>query len=356
MRAAHTPSAQASVSAFCFLHRNVDKTRKSFAMTSLLRIALSAFLFATAATAFAAPWQPTRNVEIVVSTSPGSGSDTTARFIQKLLIEKQLVRAPVTVINKPGGQGVIGLTYLSQHAADGHYVMVTSPSLLANQITGRSRIGYRDTTPLAQLGTEAVVFTVRTDSPMRSGRELADTLKANPASLSFSIGTTIGSHNHIAIAQLAKALGLDPKPLKVIAFGGSADGITALLGGHISVVASPTSGVWEHASAGKLRMLAISSDRRQAGPLASVPTWKELGYPVVSANWRSIVGPKGMPQDQVQYWDGVFSKLAHAPEWKQSVDSEHMENTYSDSRGTLELMDAQYKAMASNLTDLGLAR
>jgi putative tricarboxylic transport membrane protein len=304
----------------------------------------------------ATAWQPTRNVEIIVSTSPGSGSDTTARFIQKLLSEKKLVQAPLTVANKPGGQGVVGLTHLMQHAGDGHYLLVTSPSLLANQITARSKLGYADTTPLAQLGTESVVFTVRSDSPMKTARELAERFKASPDALSFSIGTTIGSHNHIAVAQLAKALGLNPKPLKVVAFSGSADGITALLGGHISVVASPASGVWEHAAAGKLRMLAVSAERRQSGPLASVPTWKELGYEVVSANWRSVVAPKGIAEDQLRYWDTVFEKLARTPEWKQSIDSEHMENTYSDSRGTLELMNAQYKVMAATLAELGLVK
>jgi putative tricarboxylic transport membrane protein len=304
----------------------------------------------------ATSWQPTHTVEIVVSTSPGSGSDRAARLIQKLLADKGLVRAPVVVVNKPGGQGVIGLTYLTQHTGDGHYVMVTSPSLLANQITGRSKLGLRDTTPLAQLGAEYVVFSVRGDSPIASGRDLAERLKANPGSFTFSIGTTMGSHNHIAVSQLAKAVGIDPKTVKVIAFSGSADGIAALLGGHITVSVSPGSAVSEHAAAGKLRMLAVSSERRQAGPLANVPTWKELGYPVISANWRSIVGPKGMPAEQVQYWDNVFSTLVQAPEWKQSIASEHMENTYSDSRATLELMDAQYKAMTASLVELGLVK
>ena len=101
-------------------------------------------------------------------------------------------------------------------------------------------------------------------------------------------------------------------------------------------------------------MLAVSSERRQSGPLANVPTWKELGYPVVSANWRTIVGPKGMPEEQVQYWDNAFATLVRTPEWKQSIASEHMENTYSDSRATHELMDAQYKAMAASLSELGL--
>jgi putative tricarboxylic transport membrane protein len=318
---------------------------------ALLFAGLSGLAFAGSAS-----WQPSRHVEIIVSTSPGSGSDTTARFIQKLLIERKLVDAAVTVVNKPGGQGALGLTYLTQHASDGHYVMVTSPSLLANQITGRTRIGHADTTPLAQLGTESVVFSVRADSPIKNGRELAERLKSHPDSLSFSIGTTMGSHNHIAVAQLAKAVAVHPKALKVLAFSGSADGIAALLGGHISVVASPASGVWEHAAAGKLRMLAVSAEKRPTGPLSSVPTWRELGYSVASANWRSVIGPNGLSEEQVRYWDGVFGKLARLTEWKQLMDSEHMENTYSDSRGTRELMEAQYKALSLALSDLGLVK
>jgi putative tricarboxylic transport membrane protein len=304
----------------------------------------------------AAAWQPTRNVEIVVSTSPGSGSDTTARFVQKLLVEKKLVDVPLSIMNKPGGGGTIGLTYLSQHTGNGHYLLVTSPSLLALNIMGRTNISHTDVTPLAQLGVEPVVFTVRADSDMASAQALAARLKSRPESLSFSIGTTIGSHNHIAVAQLSKAVGINPKLVKVVAFSGSADGVVALLGGHIAVVASPVSAVWEHATAGKLRMLAVAAERRHTGQLADVPTWKELGYPVLSSNWRSIVAPKGLDDECVRYWDSVLSKLAHLPEWKQSVASEHMVNTYSDSRATRELMDAQYKLMSSALADLGLTK
>jgi putative tricarboxylic transport membrane protein len=301
-------------------------------------------------------WQPGRSVEIIVSTSAGSGSDTTARFIQKLLTENKLVNVPVAVINKPGGGGAVGATYLNQHAGNGHYVMVTSPSLLANEIMGRSKIRYTDVTPLAQLGTEPVVFSVRADSALKTGRDLAERLKTNPDSLSFSIGTTVGSHNHIAVAQLARAVGVEAKRVKAVAFSGSAAGITALLGGHIEVVASPTSGVWEHAEAGKLRILAVSADNRLGGPLAAVPTWKELGYPVISANWRSIVGPRDLPEDQVRYWDAVFEKLGKLPEWKKSLDSEHMQDTYSDSRGTRRLMEIQHKAMSAALSELGLVK
>jgi putative tricarboxylic transport membrane protein len=306
--------------------------------------------------AAAARWQAEQNVEIIVNTSPGSGSDATGRLIQKMLRENKLIEATAAVVNKPGGGGTIGLVYLTQHAGNGHYLMVTSPSLLTNQITGRTAMGYADTTPLAQLGSESVVFTVRTESPLKTGRDLADRLKADPGGVSIAIGNTAGSHNHIAAAQVTKAMGGNVKQLKVVAFNSSAEGIAALLGGHIDVVASPASGVLQHFLAGKVRILAVSAEKRLGGPLASIPTWKEMGIPAVSANWRSVVGPKGMSEEQIRYWDNVFANLAQLPEWKRDLAARQEENTYLNSRDTKKLMDAQFAALRAVLSDLGLAK
>ena len=304
----------------------------------------------------AADWKPDQTVEIVIGTSAGSGSDTTGRWIHRWMREKKLLETPATVLNKPGGGGVVALVYLNQYAGNGHYLMVTSPSMLTNHITGRTALKYTDTTPLGQLGAESVMFTVRSESPIKSAKELAERLKADPASLSFSIGVAVGSHNHIATAQVAKAMGADIRKLKVVAFSGSADGITALLGGHIDVAASPGSGVVAHVKAGRLRMLAVSAEQRLGGELSSVPTWKELGIPAVAANWRSVVGPRGMSEQQIQYWDDVFGRLARLPEWKQDLEAKLVENTYLNSRDTRKLMDAQHAELTAVLTELGLTK
>jgi putative tricarboxylic transport membrane protein len=303
-----------------------------------------------------APWKPDRNVEVIANTSPGTGSDTTARLIHKLLLEKKLIDVTAAVVNKIGGGGTVGLTYLSQHAGNGHYLMVTSPTILTNHITGKSTLNYTDTTPLAQLGSEAVVFSVRTDSPLKTARDLADRLKADPGAVSIAVGNSAGSHNHIAAALIAKSVGANVKKLKVVAFNGSTEGITALLGGHIDVVASPASGVLQHFLAGKIRILAVSSEKRLSGALAAVPTWKEAGIPVVVANWRSVAGPKGLSDEQIAYWDGVFARLAQLPDWKQELAAKLEEDTYSNSRDTRKLMDAQYTELSAILTDLGLAK
>jgi putative tricarboxylic transport membrane protein len=310
-------------------------------------------LFATLA---GAAWQPDRNVEIIVNTSAGTGSDSTARAIHRMLVENKLIDATAAVVNKPGGGGAIGLAYLTQHKGNGHYLMVTSPTMLTNHITGKSQLNYTDTTPLAQMGSESVVFTVRAESPIKSARELADRVKADPGSLSIAIGNSVGSHNHIAAALLAKAVGADVKRLKVVAFNGSTEGITALLGGHLDLVASPASGVLQLVQGGKARILAVASEKRLAGALAGIPTCKELGLPVIAANWRSIVGPGGLSAQQVRYWDDVFARVSRLPEWKRGLEAKLEEDTYLNAADTKKYMEAQYQELGNLLSDLGLAK
>ena len=111
-----------------------------------------------------------------------------------------------------------------------------------------------------------------------------------------------------------------------------------------------------HVKAGRLRMLAVSAEQRLGGELSSVPTWKELGIPAVAANWRSVVGPRGMSEPQVQYWDDVFGKLARLPEWKQDLEAKLVENTYLNSRDTRKLMDAQHAELTAILAELGMIK
>lgn len=318
-------------------------------------LALLAAMLPSAARS-ASAWKPDQRVEIVVGVSAGAASDTTARWIHRLFTEKKLIEANATVVNKPGGGGTIALTYLNQQAGNGHYVMVTSPNMLTNHITGRSSLNYTDVTPLAQLGREFVVVSVRSESPIMTARDLAERLKADPASLTFSVGNSIGSHGHSATAQVAKAVGADPRQLKVVTFGGSAEGVTELLGGHIDVVASPPSAMLQHVRAGRARFLAVASDRRLSGELASVPTWRELGIDAVASSWRSVIGPRGLTDEQVRYWDEVFGKLAALPEWRQDLETRLIEHTYFNSRDTRILMEREYRALAATLSDLGLAK
>ncbi|MBI3068346.1 MAG: tripartite tricarboxylate transporter substrate binding protein [Betaproteobacteria bacterium] len=223
-----------------------------------------------------AEWRPDRNVEIVVGTAPGGGVDKTARLIQRILQEKRIADTPVTVVNKPGGGGSIGWTYLNQHPGDGHFIAVTPLNLLTNHITGTSQISPDEITPLPLLGAEYIVFTVKADSPIKTGSDLMARLRKDPQSVNIATATR-GGANHIAIAFAAKRAGVDVTRLKIVVFKSGGESATALLGGHVDLVPAAASVVAPQIRDGKLRALAVSSGQRLHGLFAGVPTWKEQG-------------------------------------------------------------------------------
>src|SRR5262249_7529698 len=105
-------------------------------------------------------WKPQRALELVVPSAPGGGLDVTARTLQRLVQEEKLSDQPVTVVNKPGGSGTIGIAYINQHRGDGHFICVQSPPVVTNEIIGSSQLGLKDTTPVALLVTEEIIFSV----------------------------------------------------------------------------------------------------------------------------------------------------------------------------------------------------
>lgn len=322
----------------------------------LTGVALGALLVLGASTAYAQGWTPQKNVEIVVGSAPGGSNDKTGRTVERILVLNKLVPTSLTVVNKPGGGSNIAFTYVAQHAGDPHYLMVGTPSLLTNHVTGLSKLNYTDYTPIASLFNDYIVFAVNAASPLKTGKDLAERLKKDPKSISIGFATTLGSHNHIAAGLLMKAIGGNPRDLKVIAHKGSADAITNLLGGHIDLVTTAAGNVAGHVAAGKLRVLAIASNQRFPGALADLPTWKEQGVNLVFGGWRGILAPKGLTPQQSAYWEGVLRKATQAPEWKADIAKNFWADDFVAGEQFRKDLEQDYGAMKAVLTDLGLAK
>ncbi len=308
------------------------------------------------ASVHAQSWSPTKNVEIVVGSAPGGSNDRTGRSVEKLLNELKLVPTSVTVNNKPGGGGNIMFAYVSAHAGDAHYLMVGTTAMLSNHIVGSSKLSHTDFTPIASLFNDYVVFAVNADSPIKTGKDLVDRLKSNPRSISVGFATSLGSHNHIAAGLLMKAAGGNARELKSVAFKGSAEAVTALLGGHLELVTTAGGNVAAHVQAGKLRVVAVSADKRLSGVFANVPTWKEQGVNLVYGGWRSIMGPKGLTAAQVAFWEGALRKAAQSNEWKTELQRNYWSDDFVTSAQFRKDLDKDYADMKAVLVDLGLAR
>ena len=301
-------------------------------------------------------WVPTKNVEIVVGSAPGGSNDKTGRSVEKLLNELKLVPTSISVNNKPGGGGNIMFAYVNSHANDAHYLMVGTTAMLSNHIVGSSKLNYTDFTPIASLFNDYVVFAVNANSPIKTGKDLVERLKSNPQSISIGFATSLGSHNHIAAGLLMKTAGGNARELKAVAFKGSAEAVTALLGGHLELVTTAAGNVAAHVQAGKLRVVGVSADKRLPGSLASVPTWKEQGVNLVYGGWRAIMGPKGLTAPQVAYWEGALRKAAQSPEWKAELERNYWSDDFVTSAQFRKDLDKDYADMKAVLVDLGLAR
>ena len=323
-------------------------------ITRALRIAIPCtLLLAPAAVQAQDTWRPEKNVEIIVPTAPGGGNDKTARILQKIWQEAGL---QTTVANRTGGGGAVAYSYLAQRTADPHYLAIAQAGLFTNNITGKSAIQYTDFTVLANLGIEPSAIAVRAESPIKSGRELFDRLKQDPASVSISIGSTAGGTSHMVLGRAFKTTGGDPKRLKTVAFTGSSEAVIAVLGGHIDAMIAAINNVVPHVSAGKMRAVAVTSTNRLTGDFANVPTLRELGMDVAGYGWTVVLAPKGITPAQVRYWEDTIAKAAQTSEWKAYLAANHWIYTVQRSSDATRYLAGEHELARRALTDLGMAK
>lgn len=300
-------------------------------------------------------WKPDKVVELVTSSAQGGSNDKVARTIQQIVQEQKLLATPMTVVNKPGGNQTLARVYLNQHPNDAHYFDIGNPTLISNHISGLTPISHRDITPIALLISEYTAFTVKADSPIKNLADLIALLKKDPDAVSVGISNR-GGTNHLTLAMTAKAAGIDPRKLKVVVFKSNSESTTALMGGHLQMVAASMPSVIGQVQAGTVRVIASGAPQRLTGPMAGVPTVKEQGINVSLDNWRALIGPKGLNAAQVAYWEGVLAKVVATDEWKKTLDQNNWSASFMRSREFAKFMDAEYDDTKSILGELGLVK
>ncbi len=320
------------------------------------RLLIGLLWAAASAHGWAQSWTPQKNVEIVVGSAPGGSNDKTARTVDRILVGNKLISTPLTVVNKPGGGSSIAFTYVSQRPGDAHILLIGTTALLSNHITGRSKLRHTDFTPIASLFNDYVVFAVNADSSIKTGKDLIDRLKKDPQSVSIGFATALGSHNHIAAGLLMKAIGGNVRNLKVVAFKGSSEAITTLLGGHIDLVTTAAGNASGHVAAGRMRVVGVAAPVRFGGALADIPTWKEQGVDLVFGGWRAIMAPKGLTPAQIAYWEGTLRKATETTDWKVGLEKNYWSNDFVTSEQFGKDLDKDYTTMKAVLVELGLAK
>ncbi|MBX5475622.1 MAG: tripartite tricarboxylate transporter substrate binding protein [Clostridia bacterium] len=300
---------------------------------------------------------PSGAIEIVAPASPGGGWDLTARAVQKALQDEGLVKVAINVVDKPGGNGIVGWTYLNGHKGDGHYVAMNSTLIFSNYYQGNWDTTWKDFTPIARLTTEYTAVAVPADSPFQTLKDLLEKLKQDPSSVSIAVAPGLGTDDHVAFALAAKAYGVDVSKLRMVVYDSGGDTTTALIGHHVDAEVASVSEAEEQAKAGKLRVLGISAPERLEGDVVKdFPTFKEQGIDVEFAHWRGLMGPKDMPADQVAWWDEVLGKMVQSDTWKQLLANNGWEDAYMDSKTFAQYLEDTDKTLGELYKEIGVSK
>lgn len=275
---------------------------------------------AMAVSGVAQAW-PDRPIELVVGFAPGGGTDITARTLARFM-EAELGQT-ITVLNKPGASGAIGLSYVSRAKPDGYTVGMTNmPGLVSLPIERKPGFTLDSFTYLANLVRDPSAFSVTMDSPYKSIKDIIEKARANPEEISYG-STGVGTDDHLALVLFEDATQTN---LNHVPYNGAGPLRNAVLGGHTAVggmnlgEAMPYNGK-------NLRILGQASEERS--PLApDVPTFKEQGVDLVFASERGLVGPSGMPADVTERLRSVLKKIANSPEFQKQMQQQFTDMDY----------------------------
>lgn len=280
-------------------------------MTRGRRFTLGLAAIATAALTATAVAYPTKSIDYIIAFGPGGESDITARLQQPFFKEK--FGQDLVVSYKPGGGGAVAWAELNSHPGDGYTIMgVNLPHIVLQP--AQKDVGYKteDLTVVYWFHFTPDAIVVRADSPYKTLQDLIDDAKKNPGKVTFS-GSGKGTANHLAQVRFDKMAGIKTT---YVAFAGTGPSNTALLGGQ-------TSAAWGYTTSAaalgdQARILAVAMEERHP-KYPDVPTFKELGFDLVSGAYRGIAVPKSTPEDIRKKLSDMIGEINADPEFKKKM-------------------------------------
>lgn len=324
--------------------------RKSILLLAIIAIIVSA------GAAFAAIF-PSKNFECVAPAGPGGGWDTTIRMTAKILTESKIITTAMPVVNKPGGGGGVGLTYMQRKKGDPYSLTVYSPPLLLINLTGQSKLGYKDITPIAMVMNDYGAFGVPKNSRFKNIKEVFDAMKKDPKSVKVGGTSSLGSMDHIQFLVAAKAAGVkDLKNIQYIAFQGG-EGLASLLGAHIDILSTGMTELAGPKESGDVKVLALTAPKRiPSGTLADVPTLIESGINAEYVVWRGIFGAPQMPEAEKKFMEDAIKKMTETPAWRDFCARNGLVNIYMNSAEFSAFLDKSNKETKTLLGEIGMLK
>jgi len=272
-------------------------------MTHILRAIFVLVLALALPGVAAAQGYPTGQINWVIPYPPGGTTDAMARITAAKV--SSILKVPVIPHNRSGASGTVGSDTVRQAAPDGYTVLFNASLFVLGKHLFKS-LPYdpqTDFTPVARVGRAPLLVVTHPAVPAATISEFVTAARANSRSFNFG-SSSLGSAGHLATLELMRLGGLD---LTIVNYRGSAPALADLMSGQVQIMIDPIAVALPMVKGGKLKALAITTDRRSA-LAADIPTSAESGMPgLVLSSWYAVWVPKGVP-------DAVVARLASALE------------------------------------------
>ena len=267
----------------------------------LFTLGLSAAMLALAVPV-AAQTYPSKPIKIVVPFPAGGTSDVLARLIGQKMTESW--GQPVVVENKPGSSGNLGADAVAKSAPDGYTLvlmdvgnLVISPALFKLPFNVE-----KDFAPVAMVAYSPHLLAVSTKVPANTPAELVAYAKAQKGKLNYAVAAGMGSASHLAGVMYAQRSGIE---WGYVPYKGGAQAITDLIGGQVDVMFNGMVATYPHVKAGKIKLIAISSAKRNA-QMPDTPTVAESLPGFLTGSFQGLLAPAGTPKAVI---DKVYAEV-----------------------------------------------
>lgn len=321
---------------------------------ALLALALLPCALGLVGTASAADFPvPGKPVRLVVGFPPGGGTDLQARQVAQHLA--QVLGTPVIVENRPGAGTMLAATEVAKAAPDGHTVLYTPASTLAQLPHTLSAVKYdtfRDFTPIAQGALGPLVLVVHKSIPATNVRELVAYAKTHPGELNY-VSQGVGTPAHIFGQILAKQAGID---IVHVPYKGANDVAKDFVSGRVHMQFASSSAAVSLAKSGDVRLIAVVAPRRSA-LFPDLPTMREQGISGVDIDsWIGYFGPAGMAPQTVAKLSEALGQVLKLPKLGEAYLNGGIEARWAGPEEFAGIVRDSYQLWGRTIANIGLQK